>query len=370
MSTKTKVCIFSSAHPPTDGRVFHKEAKSLLRAGYEVVYIGPDTADGVQDGIRVKAVPRSRSLLKRALIAATRLIRASLRERADIYHFHDPELLPAGLLLRLLGKRVVYDVHEYNKLNFKSRRPGYWGMRTLMANVFDIFETQASRYFNGVIAVDKVIEDKFMGRAVKVSNFPFRPGKPSRLEMREREFKCVYAGGLTADRGLFRMIEAMEHIDRPAKLILLGKISDENRRKAETMKGYERVECRGYKPWPEVLELLPNCDLGLVMLQPVPAYVFAGEGTIKLFEYMGAGLPVLASNFPNLKRIIEQADCGLVVDPTDPVEIARKITYFADNPEAARRMGENGWKAVMDKYNWETENEKLLGLYSRILDGV
>ncbi len=367
MKAKAKVCILSSGHPPYEGRVFEKEAKSLLKAGYEVVFVAPHTADEVLDGITVRAVPGFESLFRRALITAPLAFKASLREKADVYHFHDPELLPAGLLLKLLGNRVIYDVHEYNKQNFMSRQPGYWGLRKLIANVFDFFETLSSRIFNGVVVVDKVIEAKFKGRAVMVSNFPGRPVNPVRTKKSGGEFKCVYAGGIIADRGLFKMVEAMEHVERPARLILLGELSPEDRRKAEEMKGYERVDYRGYRPWQEVLSLLPECDLGLVLLQPVPAYMLAGEGTVKLFEYMGSGIPVLGSALPNLKRIIEREDCGLTVDSTDPVEIARKITYFIDNPEAARRMGENGRKAVMEKYNWEIEAGKLIGLYSRIL---
>jgi glycosyltransferase involved in cell wall biosynthesis len=368
MTARARVCIMTSSHTAFDERIFHKQAKSLAGAGYEVTIVAPHAAGEVLDGIRVKAVPKTKGLLKRAFLTAPRVLRAALREGADIYHFHDPELLPAGLLLRLLGKRVIYDAHEYYKQNFLSRRPASGALTRLTANVLDSIETQASRLFNGVIVVDRVTKDKFKGRAVTVSNFPYRPGKPARFKPRGGGFKCVYAGGLSADRGLFKMIEAMEHVDRPARLILLGRVSEEDRLRARKMKGYERVEFLGFRPWPEVLKLLPECDLGLVLLQPVPAYIHAGEGTVKLFEYMASGLPVLGSNFPNLARIIMGEGCGATVNPADPVEIAGKIMYLADNPDVASGMGKNGWNAVMEKYNWEMEAEKLFGLYSRILD--
>jgi len=146
-------------------------------------------------------------------------------------------------------------------------------------------------------------------------------------------------------------------------------MSEENLRKAKQLKGYERVEYLGFIPWKSVLEMLPDCDLGLLLLQPVPGYLYHGENSIKLFEYMMASLPVLCSDFPNLKRIIGQENCGITVDPTDPVEIGKKIMYLADNPGVAGRMGENGRKAVKEKYNWETEADKLLGLYGHILEG-
>ncbi|MGC2423342.1 MAG: glycosyltransferase, partial [Nitrospirota bacterium] len=242
------------------------------------------------------------------------------------------------------------------------------GIRHFIAYAFDLLETFASSFFDGVIVVDRTIGNKFKGRATVVSNYPYSPQKPPLPNGHGKEFKCVYAGGLSADRGLFKMIEAMKHMARPARLILLGPLSDEDRIKAEKTEGYEKVEYLGFRPWLDVLNLLPECDLGLVLLQPVPAYIFAGEGTVKLYEYMASGLPVLSSNFVNLERIITGTGCGATVDPTDPAQIAKQMMYFADNPAVSRKMGGNGIKAVMEKYNWEKEAGKLLGLYDRILN--
>ncbi|MGC2422919.1 MAG: glycosyltransferase, partial [Nitrospirota bacterium] len=240
------------------------------------------------------------------------------------------------------------------------------GIRHFIAYAFDLLETFASSFFDGVIVVDRTIGNKFKGRATVVSNYPYSPKNPLLPKGRGKEFKCVYAGGLSADRGLFKMIEAMEHLNRPARLILIGTLSDEDRVKAGKMKGYEKVEHLGSRSWSDVLNFLPECDLGLVLLQPVPAYILAGEGTIKLFEYMASGLPVLSSNFVNLERIIKETGCGATVDPTDPKEIAKKIMYFADNPEVAKHAGENGRTAIIEKYNWEEEADKLLRLYKFI----
>jgi glycosyltransferase involved in cell wall biosynthesis len=359
----------TSSHRAYDERFFHKQAKSLLGAGYDATIIAPHPADEVADGIRIKAVPKPGGRLERLLITPLRVLAAGIREKADIYHFHDPELIPAGLALRLLGRKVIYDSHEYYKLKVLSynRIPG--GLRQIVAWVYDVLETLSSRLFNGVVVVDSVTEAKFKGMATMVSNFPFKSSITSRPKKKDGSFRCVYVGGLEGDRGLFKMVEAMEHVDDRVRLVLAGHMSEENLRKAKQLKGYERVEYLGFIPWKSVLEMLPDCDLGLLLLQPVPGYLYHGENSIKLFEYMMASLPVLCSDFPNLKRIIGQESCGITVDPTDPVEIGKKIMYLSDNPGVAGRMGENGRKAVKEKYNWEMEAKKLLGLYGRILEG-
>ena len=164
------------------------------------------------------------------------------------------------------------------------------------------------------------------------------------------------------------MIEAMSYVKVPARLLVAGYGPEQTRKKAESMKGGEKVQWLGFLKWPEVMDVLASSDLGLLLLQPTPSYSKTGEGIAKLFEYMMLGLPVLASDFPNTKRLMEENACGLTVDPEDPREVAEKIMNFARNPEAARRMGMRGMKAVKEKYNWLVEEKKLLKLYAEILE--
>ena len=100
---------------------------------------------------------------------------------------------------------------------------------------------------------------------------------------------------------------------------------------------------------------------GLVTFYPLPNHVDAQPN--KMFEYMSSGLPVIASNFPLWKKIIEGNKCGLCVDPLDPAAIAKAIDYIVSHPDEARAMGENGKRAVYEKYNWGVESEKLISLY-------
>jgi glycosyltransferase involved in cell wall biosynthesis len=368
LNIKPKVCILTSSHKANDERIFYKQAKSIAGAGYDTVVVAAHPADEALDGIRIKAVPKARTNIGRLFVTPLHILAAGIREKADVYHFHDPELLPAGLVLRLLGRKVIYDAHEYYKMKVLSKdRVPAW-LRNPAAYVFDILETLAARTFSGVIVTDRVTEGKFKGMAIVVSNPPYKSNASRQPKEKDGAFKCVYIGGLERDRGLFKMVEAMEHVDGRVRLVLAGRISDGDLNEIKRLKGYSRVDYMGLIPWAKVLELLPDCDLGLLLLQPVPGYFYHGENSIKLFEYMMAGMPVLGSNFVNLERIIKEAGCGSTVDPTDPREIAKQIMYFADNPEVCRTMGENGIRAVLEKYNWENEAEKLLALYGGILD--
>lgn len=125
------------------------------------------------------------------------------------------------------------------------------------------------------------------------------------------------------------------------------------------------VECFAWMPHEENIKHLLDADCGLVCFQPAPNQINAMPR--KMFEYMAASLPVIASNFSLWKEIIEGNKCGICVDPLNPKEIAKAIDYLIEHPQDARRMGENGRKAILEKYNWENESVKLLNLYDKLV---
>ena len=111
-SSKNKVCILTSVHPPFDIRIFHKEAKSLARAGYDITLIAQHDKEEIVEGIRIVSLPKPKNRIDRMTRTVWSAYRKAIKIDADIYHFHDSELIPIGLLLKLRGKRVIYDVHE------------------------------------------------------------------------------------------------------------------------------------------------------------------------------------------------------------------------------------------------------------------
>ena len=162
------------------------------------------------------------------------------------------------------------------------------------------------------------------------------------------------------------MIQSLEHVNQPVKLSLYGNFSpNDYELKLVNLKGFRKVEYLGWVEHEKVAELLKDYDAGIVCLHPIPNYITALP--IKLFEYMAAGLPVIASNFPLLREIVEGNNCGLCVNPLKPKQIAGALKYFIERPEESKKMGENGRKAVLEKYNWENENKKLSKLYHDIL---
>ncbi|MFC1983041.1 glycosyltransferase [Chloroflexota bacterium] len=174
----------------------------------------------------------------------------------------------------------------------------------------------------------------------------------------------MYAGALTEERGISEIVQAMEYVNasKDVKLVLYGKfVPEPYENEVRRLKGFERAEYRGWIEPEHVWGKMAQATVGIVCLRPVGRYTL-GMPT-KLFEYMAAGLSVIASNFSLWREIVEGNNCGLTVNPLNPREIARAVEYLIEHPDEARKMGENSRKAVVEKYNWETESKKLLALY-------
>jgi len=367
-----KVVHITTVHPAFDTRIFHKEAKTLARAGYEVVLIAQHNRDDMVDGVKIVALPKPRNRFARIFGLTWRAFRLALRERAEIYHFHDPELLPIGVLLKIFTRaKVIYDVHEDVPEQILTKHWIPLLLRHPLAGVFNAFEKLMAQVLDAVVVATEGIAEKFAHlNPIVIHNYPdlgMLPN-PSTRRGEGKEKVLVYVGGISKIRGAVEMVRALEHLNSAwdVRLDLIGKFeSPELEQELRGLPGYRRVRFLGWMPPERVYTHLANADVGLVCLHPEPRFMVAWP--VKLFEYMAAGLPVVASNFPLWKEIVEGNRCGITVDPLDPKAIAQAIEYLLTHPEEARRMGENGRRAVEKKYNWEREKEKFLKLYEELL---
>ncbi len=365
----------TSVHPPFDTRIFYKECKALVEAGYAVTLIAQHEKDEVVDCIKIVILPKAKNRIHRMFGLTLKAFWFALGQKADIYHFHDPELLPVGALLKLFrNKKVIYDVHEDYRKQMLSKPYIPKIVRGEIALLVKIIEYLFSKIFDGIItATDDILMNfSYYKRAISVKNFPivsiFANVKIKNNNKRNI-FNLVYIGGLAEIRGVTQIVRALELVDsnEQLRLTLYGKFSPANyESKVRGLKGFEKVEYKGWIKFYDIPILFKNFDAGIVCLHPIPNYITALP--VKLFEYMAAGLPVIASNFPLYKEIIEGNRCGLTVNPVEPKEIAAAIEYLIEHPAEAKKMGENGRKAVLEKYNWEVESKKLLKLYEELCE--
>jgi glycosyltransferase involved in cell wall biosynthesis len=369
-----KIAHLTTVHTPFDVRIFHKECKSLSRAGYNVTLIACHGGDEIREGIRIRALPKSRGRLSRMIMGTWAIYRKAIREDAELYHFHDPELLPVGLLLRMRGKLVVYDVHEYLSADIAAKRYIPRHFRRPLARIVGAIESLSSRFFSGVVMATAIASRTFAiqdCRQVVANNYPilqeFQSLVPTVWD--RRSIAVGYVGEISKDRCFAELVQAMallpDHLQ--ATLKLAGSFSPPQlKEELSAMEGWDRTRVMGVLDRAGVASLLADVRAGLVLLKPTPAYL--ESAAVKMFEYMAAGIPVIACDFPRYREIVEDAKCGLLVQPDDPVAIAGAIEFILAHPEEAEEMGKQGREAVLSKYNWASEERKLLQLYRMLLD--
>ncbi len=365
---KEKICHVSTVHPAFDIRIFNKECVSLARAGYDVNLIIPhekkyEEVRGVQiHGLR-KPSSRVERLFKTDFMALVKAIRL----RADLYHFHDPELIIMGLILKLLNKKVIYDVHEDVPKQILNKRYIPSLLRPVVSLLFRIIEEGCSRHFDAIVAATPYIAErfeKFARNVVDINNYPMIDELYSEVPWEMRSPEVCYIGGISRIRGIVEIVKALEHVD--TVLHLAGRFEDkELYREVSSLKGWKKVRYYGFISREGVKKILNRVKIGLVILHPAPNHINSRPN--KMFEYMSAGIPVVASNFKSWKDVIEKNEVGLCVDPRDPLKIVEAINYLLEHDDVARKMGERARRLVLEKFNWETEKVKLLKLYDSLL---
>jgi glycosyltransferase involved in cell wall biosynthesis len=364
-----KIRHLTSVHSVRDARIFHKQCKSLAGAGRDVGLIACHDRAEVVDGVRIIPVDRPGGRVDRMTRVGFMLYRAAVRERADLYHFHDPELLWVGALLRLRGASVVYDVHEDvpKQIMGKHWIPSW--ARPLVARAFALVEQVGARVVNGVVAATPSIARKFpAAKTAVVQNFPepaFARADGSRTPLPERPDAFVYAGGLMEIQGVREMVRAFALLPEGMKGTVAGTFHPAAlEAEIAALPGWRRVRFLGQVPRAEIADAIDRARTGIVLNHPTVNYVDAYS--TKMFEYMARGLPVVCSNIPLWVEIVEGADCGVAVDPRDPQAIADAIRLLSEDPERARRLGENGRRAIANRYNWQAELRKLEALYRKV----
>ena len=363
-SSALKVRHLSTVHHIGDTRIVHKELKSLQDAGFDVALVACHDGNTTVAGVPVIGIGvATRGRVHRMSMKALQLFRRALLEKADIYHFHDPELMPVGIALRLCGKKVIYDVHEDVPKQIRNKARISPLIRGPIALLARSAEALTARIVDGVVAATPSIAEKFpRHKTIVCQNFPEKTLALERntKPFNERPNAFLYIGGLTAHQGVAEMVEAFALLPEDVKGLFAGPFY-EDPAPVEAMPGWAHVNYVGRLDRLAVVAALRDSQVGLVIDRPITNYVDAYS--TKMFEYMACGIPFVASDFPMWVDIVAEAGCGATVDPYDAKAVAAAMRTYLDDPEFAAETGERGRQAILNKFNWSIEFEKLLHHY-------
>lgn len=365
---KLKIVHLSSAHNDRDVRIFLKECRSLARhfPSAEVHLILAGVEERIEDGVHIHSVPkRTGNILTRMWRTVNFVRQKALEIQGDIYHLHDPELLRIAFRLKRGGKKVIYDAHEDLPRQISGK--SYLPVKGLIAFLTEIIEDFVSARLSGVLAATPFIAERFKKtnpNTIDINNFPLE----SEIEYisessEEKENTVCFIGGISPIRGTKELVDAMAFTD--CRLVLAGEIPEDFKIPLEGSTGWKNVQALGFISRNKALEIKQKSIAGMVTFLPYPNHVNAQPN--KIFEYMAAGLPVIGSDFPMWRDLLEKNHCGICVDPTNPLAIAEAINYLKTHPSEAIEMGQNGRRLVLETYNWKAEERKLFDFYHALI---
>jgi glycosyltransferase involved in cell wall biosynthesis len=361
-----RICHITTVHPRNDTRIKLKECKSLAAAGFEVhLVVGDGLGDSVCENIQIHDLgPKPQSRIKRMLVQPMMALKRVLALRPDIVHLHDPELLPVSVKLTQKGMRVIYDAHEDVPRQHLDRHYIPRLIRPAISSIFELYENRAVSKLAGVVAATPYITQRFAEQGlitVNVNNYPLPTELAPNGDNVTRQKRVCYIGAISRKRGLPQVIRALPLVPE-ARMTLCGNFSQaglETELRAES--GWAQVDYLGHVDRTTVRRIMAESSAGIVTFLPVPNHINAQPN--KLFEYMSAELPVIASDFPFWREIIDGTGCGVCVDPESQHQIADSIRMLLDLPREAKQMGHAGRQAVLRKYNWPVEAQKLVDFY-------
>lgn len=365
----TRICQVSSVHTTFDTRIFYKICQSLVKK-FEVYYVSANAKTEEVSGVKIVGVELPQSRIKRSFKLG-KVYQKLCEIDAEIYHFHDPELIRIGLKMKRLGKKVIFDSHEDipQQLLWKEYIPGF--LKKIVSKIYEKYEKRALCKYDALISVTPTIVErlsKINSNTVMITNYPvFRELDGVNMHT-GGGYNICFAGGVSQQYMHENIVESLPLT--LANYLLAGPAYPGYLSRLECKKGWKQVQYLGVLKQDEVYDLYNKSVAGLVLLgySPNVGYHKGTLGVLKMFEYMMAGIPVIATDFDLWKEIIDSEQCGKCINPYDVSAIADAINYYLNNPDEAKKQGLNGKKAVKEKYNWETQEAVLFDLYNSLIE--
>jgi glycosyltransferase involved in cell wall biosynthesis len=372
-----KVCHMTSGHKRYDLRILEKQCVSLARQGYDVTLIVNDNGKNeIYKDVKIISTGfYAQNRLDRFLNTKKHFFELAKKIDADVYQFHDPDLIPVGNKLKREGKKIIFDSHENVPKQILSKKWLPKLLRKPISYIYEIYEKKSVKKYDAVISVTYHIVDRLKRinrNTIMITNYPIIKNKTEidqidvNADIIKNKYVC-FAGGVSTQWKHENIISAIDRLE-DINYILAGSGDNSYLEELKRLSGWKKVDYRGRITHAEVKKIYSSAIAGMAINQSLQSRIEGTLGNTKLFEYMEAGLPVICSNHKLWKEIVEKYNCGICVNPNKIEEIKEAIKFVRDNPRIAKMLGDNGRLAVVSEYNWSSQEKILFELYCNMLN--
>ena len=370
------ICHLSTVHPRYDIRIFHKECASLAQHFTTHLVISDGNGDEVKQNCNIHDLGKVNGRLKRFFVSSWRCYKKAVSIDANLYHFHDPELLFVGLALKLKGEKVVFDSHELTGRQIRTKFYIPKVLRNITANVFEFIEKQICKRLDAVVVPQEFLMVEhfkpYCPNVCVIANYVDIDEHPNfvgnKVLSKTSTIKLLYSGTISYDRGLGNMLNLLSELDEHYTLVLAGGFTNPAElEKAKQHPAWARVEYKGFVDRPTLHQIYRDTDFGLILFNPVGQYVDA-TSPLKLFEYMLFGLVVISPNFGSWPEFQKNHNVTFSHEVTNAQIIAETINNITTDTTRYQEIITEARQLVESTYSWQAETEKLVNLYHSILE--
>ncbi len=378
-----RVCHISTVHPLHDPRIFYLECWSQVQAGHEVTYLVQSDQDDLQlNGVRIRSVGKKAAItaglrLRQRLSRFAKALKVSRSIQADVYHIHDPELIPLAVWLRLrTGAVVIFDAHEDDVAYIRQKTYLHRLLKPALLLLMQLNVRLAARGLNAIVVCDPGVANLYRHRygakhVVIAHNFPrldvFSP--PADDPPAEKLYDLVYHGTIPRYHLeiAFNVADVLKRRGIAARWLFFGSCPYREWAQREIdrrgLRDYVTVE-HGWIQYDQVVPRLKTAKIGFIPLPDLPK--FQTNIPSKLFEFMALGMPTILSDLPPSRPFVGDGKCAIMVKADDYEAYADAITRLLEDPVLCTRMGAAARERIEREYHWEREAVEILSLYERL----
>lgn len=352
------VCHFSSVHRMNDTRVYYRQVRGLLGCGISVHLIGREADVCKNKNLTTEVFPEYKSRVRRVIFGNLLMLSKLWCVKADVYQFHDPELVFVGVLLRLMRRKVIFDVHENFEQQIKAKPYFNTRFSRFIALLLAGVEKFTARFMTGIICAVPAIQSRFgHRRSILFRNFPdFSLINTSSSPKPEPEsgkgFNLFYPGALSEGRGIKYLIDVLDQFDDEVYLTLMGNFSDENfERTCRQSSGWSKVKYLGRRSVEEVYSEMSKVDVGFQYVKDTPQYRIGYP--VKVFEFLAAGVPVIVSDIGNRRSLF--GENVIYCEPESLDALKRTIDYVLANNKMLKQELISKRESLRQEYDYRFE---------------